>query len=318
MFGSLGRCRTAFAVIVFSGMIVGARADDKVPAGASAGAKPNSVRVAGIVLKWLRMDKEANYTRGEKLIRQAAAEGAQIVATSEGFLDGYMIEDRTIPRAMYRSLAERVPQGEYFARLSRLAEELEIYLAVGLTEFDRENTYNTAAFIGPDGNLIGKYRKERIGWEAVRNTPGEGAKVFDTEYGRIGFRICYDRTFPEVVKATCDAGAEMVIFLSGGVFGPGNTRTIQARARENGRHMIFVHPAQFLAVAPDESVLENKIIGEQGRHPPENWFSSDLFNTHALSRGMLIGTEQIGTEVDANGVGYVDLPLPIVRQPIQK
>lgn len=225
-----------------------------------------------------------------------------------------MIEDLTIPRAMYRSLAEPIPDGKYFQRLSRLTKELKIYLAVGFTEIDGEDTHNTAAFIGPDGNLIGKYRKERIGWEAVRNTPGEGAKVFDTEYGRIGFRICYDRTFPEVVKATCDAGAEMVIFLSGGVYGPGNTRTIQARAQENNRHMIFVHPAQFVAVAPDGTVLEDEIIGERGQHPPEDWFRSDLFNTHSMARGMLIGTEQIGTEVDANGVGYVDLPLPVAHR----
>jgi len=313
MFGSLGRCRIALAAIVFTGMIVGARADATVSKGATGGESPKTVRVAGIVLKWLRMDKEANYARGEKLIRQAAAEGAQIVATSEGFLDGYMIEDRTIPRAMYRSLAERIPEGEYFGRLSRLAKELKIYLAAGMTEIDAGHTYNTAAFIGPDGNLIGKYRKERIGWEAVRNTPGEGAKVFETEFGRIGFRICYDRTFPEVVKATCDAGAEMVIFLSGGVYGPGNNRTIQARARENNRQMIFVHPAQFLAVAPDGTVLKDEIIGEQGQHPPENWFRNDIFNVHSLARGMLIGTEQIDTEVDANGVGYVDLPLAVGR-----
>ena len=52
-----------------------------------------TVRVAGLILKWLRGDKEANYRRAERLIRQAAAGGARIVCTTECFLDGYAIKD---------------------------------------------------------------------------------------------------------------------------------------------------------------------------------------------------------------------------------
>src|SRR6516162_328620 len=65
---------------------------------------PNTVRVAGIVLKWLRGDKEANYRRVEPLIREAAAHGAQIVVTTECFLDGYSAEDRTVSQQHYRAL----------------------------------------------------------------------------------------------------------------------------------------------------------------------------------------------------------------------
>ena len=74
------------------------------------------------------------------------------------------------------------------------------------------------------------------------------------------------------------------------------------------------HSAQFLAVAPDGTVLEDETIGERGQHPPEKWFKTDLFDIHSMARGMLIGTEQIGTEADANGVGYVDLPLPEIHK----
>ena len=62
------------------------RADDSPAATKTS----RSVRVAGIVLKWLRTEKDANFTRAEALIREAATGGAQIVCTTECFLDGYV------------------------------------------------------------------------------------------------------------------------------------------------------------------------------------------------------------------------------------
>ncbi len=273
-------------------------------------AEPQTVRIAGIVLKWLRTDKEANYRRGAKMIREAAAGGAKIVVTSEGFLDGFMNGDRTIPLATYRSLAERIPGGEYYQRFSDLAKELKIYLAVGTAEFDAGHTYNTVALIGPDGSLIGKHRKTKMNpFEAIRDTPGDKATVLDTPYGRVGFLICYERAFADLVKQTCDAGADYVFFVSGGTFGPGNTRTVQARSRENGRYSVFVHPAQFLVTGPDGSVVKEETVGGLGEHPPENLIQSEVLNTYAVVRGMLIITEQIDTAVDQKRVVYFDLPV---------
>src|ERR1700681_4839645 len=70
---------------------------------------PKMLRVAGIVLKWIRADKEANYRRIEPLIREAAQHGAQLIVTSECFLDGYSAEDRTISEENYRALGEPIP-----------------------------------------------------------------------------------------------------------------------------------------------------------------------------------------------------------------
>ena len=75
--------------------------------------KLSSVRVAGIVLKWIRTDKEANYRRVEPMIREAATNGAMIVCTTECFLDGYAIADKSIPLEEYRALGEPIPDGKY-------------------------------------------------------------------------------------------------------------------------------------------------------------------------------------------------------------
>src|ERR1043166_4145725 len=109
--------------------------------------KPQTIRIAGVVLKWLRGDKEANYRRVEPLIREAAAHGAQIVCTTECFLDGYAIADKSIPLEEYRALGEPIPQGKYFRKLSSLARELKILLIAGMLEADGDTRYNTAVSI---------------------------------------------------------------------------------------------------------------------------------------------------------------------------
>jgi N-carbamoylputrescine amidase len=248
----------------------------------------SSVRVAGIVLKWIRADKEANFRRIEPMIREAAAHKAKIVCTTECFLDGYAIADKSIPLEKYRALGEPIPSGKYFQRLSTLAKELKIHLIAGMTEADGEARYNTSVLIGPDGGLVGKYRKQKLQHEAVRNTPGNNSPVFETPYGRIGIMICADRTDPTIVRRFCAEGADFLICPSGGMFGPkSNDPIVQARSRENQIHIVFVHPAEFLVTSPDGSNLANTVLGDQ----------------------LLIQPEEAGSERDANRVFHFDLPL---------
>jgi predicted amidohydrolase/peroxiredoxin len=247
---------------------------------------PRTARVAGVVLKWIRGDKDANYRRAEPMIREAAAHGARIVCTTECFLDGYAIADKSIPLDQYRALGEPIPEGEYFRRLSALAKELEIHLVAGLTEADGEDRYNTSVLIGPTGELVGKYRKQKLQHESVRNTAGTDSPVFETPFGRMGIMICADRTEPAIVRRLCTAGAEFLICPSGGMFGPrSNDPIVQARSAENQISIVFVHPAQFLVTAPDGSAPANVVLGED----------------------LLVEPDQVGTEADSGRVFYFDL-----------
>ena len=249
---------------------------------------PSSVRVAGIVLKWIRADKEANYRRVEPMIREAAAHGAKIVCTTECFLDGYAIADKSIPLEQYRALGEALPAGPYFQRLAALARALDLHLIAGLTEADGEARYNTSVLIGPDGRLIGKYRKQKLQHESVRNTPGHDSPVFSTRYGQIGIMICADRTEAAIVRRFCTAGADFLICPSGGMFGPkSNDPIVRARSLENQIHIVFVHPAEFLVTGPDGRNVANTILGDH----------------------LLIRPEDAGSEKDCNRVFYFDLPL---------
>jgi predicted amidohydrolase len=251
------------------------------------GQDAQAVRVAGIVAKWIRGDKEANFRRVERLVREAAEHQAKIVCTTECFLDGYAIADKSIPLATYQALAERIPGGSYYERLARLAAELDILLVAGMLEVDAEHYYNTAALIGSDGTLLGKYRKQKLEHESVRNTPGETSHVFGTRHGRVGVMICADRRDQAIVRRFCERGAELLICPSGGMFGPEkNDPILQARSRENGKYIIFVHPAEFLVTAPDGSIAAQKLLGDR----------------------LLVASHEIGTAVDRNEVVYFDLP----------
>ncbi len=176
-------------------------------------------RVAGVVLKWVRGDKEANYRRIEPLIREAAAQGAQIVCTTECFLDGYAIADKSIPLEQYRALGEPILEGAYFRKLAKLAKELNIFLIAGMLEADGEQRYNTAALISSRGELVGQYHKQQLEHEAVRNAGARNHPFFETPFGQLGVMICADRRSSEVVKVFCERGAGFLICPSGGMFG---------------------------------------------------------------------------------------------------
>ena len=283
--------KSLVAVAIALALVCGAYAvaQDTAPAEpASQQAKPTTVRVAGIVLKWARGDKEANLRRIEPMIREAAAGGAQIVVTTECFLDGYAIADKSIPLEVYRALGETIPDGPHYRRLAALADELDVHLVAGMLEADGEKRFNTAVLIDPDGKLIGKYHKQKLGHESVRNTPGEESLVFDTPYGRAALLICADRTEKDIVRRFCEGGAEFLICPSGGMFGPKtNDPIVQSRSRENRVYIIFVHPAEFLVTGPDGSIVERTILGDR----------------------LLIPAEEAGGQHDRNRVFYFDLPL---------
>lgn len=258
----------------------------------SAGAPPaqvpaDHVRIAGIVLKWVRGDKETNLRRLEPLIREAARHGAQIVCTTECSLDGYAIADKSIPLETYRKLGEPIPDGPYFRRLAELARDLKIHLVAGMLEADGEMRFNTAVLIGPDGKLLGKYRKQKLGHELGRNTPGTEAPAFDTPHGRFGLMICADRTDPGIVNRLCANKIDYLLCPSGGMFGSKtNDPIVQARSRENKVPIVFVHPAEFLVTNPDGSIRDRTLLGDV----------------------LLVPGEKVGSDVDSSRVFYLDMP----------
>jgi N-carbamoylputrescine amidase len=108
--------------------------------------------------------------------------------------------------------------------MGALARELGIVLIAPVFERAPDGRYfNCAAVLGPDGRMIGKYRKSSIpfmdvaqsseprGNEKFYFSPGDlGFPTFETPFGRIGILICYDRHFPEAARVLGLGGAEIL------------------------------------------------------------------------------------------------------------
>jgi len=179
----------------------------------------------GIIQDHATPDVAANLQRTERLVRDAARKGAQIVCLKELFQSPYFCKSQQSERF---DLAESIP-GPTTDAMQRLAKELSIVLIVPLFERQAAGVYrNSAAIIDADGSLLGVYRKMHIPDDPLFNekyyfTPGDagtageastqgGFKVWKTRYATIGVLICWDQWYPEAARITALLGAQVLFY----------------------------------------------------------------------------------------------------------
>jgi len=170
----------------------------------------------------------ANLEEFGEFVRLAAQKDADIVCLPEGItLVGTKFN--------YVEVSEPIP-GPSTDYLGQLASQLGLYIVAGILEKEDQVVYNTAVLLGPDGNIVGKYRKVSLPREEIEGgvTPGNELPVFDTSFGRIGMMICWDVTFPETARTLAQKGAE-IIFLP--IWG-GDITLTRARAIENQIYLV--------------------------------------------------------------------------------
>ena len=160
-------------------------------------------------------DPEANLTKGIAKIKEAAAQGAQIVCLQELFRSLYFCDTEDYD---HFKLAEPIP-GPSTESFSKLAKELGIVIIASLFEKRTSGIYhNTTAVLDADGSYLGKYRKMHIPddpffYEKFYFTPGDlGYKVFKTKFATIGVLICWDQWYPEGARITALMGAEILFY----------------------------------------------------------------------------------------------------------
>ncbi|WP_349678705.1 N-carbamoylputrescine amidase [Arsukibacterium sp. UBA3155] len=160
-------------------------------------------------------DVDENIARGEKLVRDAAAKGAQIILLQELFERNYFCQKQ---KPAYLEFATTVEENPAVKHFTKIAKELNVVLPISIYERAGNCLYNSVVIIDADGENLGTYRKSHIpdgpGYnEKYYFTPGDtGFKVWQTRYAKIGVGICWDQWFPECARSMALQGAELLFY----------------------------------------------------------------------------------------------------------
>ena len=167
-------------------------------------------------------DKNANVRRGLDHVEAAAAAGARLVCFAELAFERF--HPQRPAEGDVARLAEPVP-GPLTTAFQEAARRLGVVIVLNLFERDGERTFDCSPVIDSDGRMLGRTRMVHITDYACFHeqgyyTPGDtGAPVYATAAGRVGVAVCYDRHYPEYMRALAVGGAELVVVPQAGAAG---------------------------------------------------------------------------------------------------
>ena len=172
------------------------------------------VKVAAIQMS-MSEDKNSNVIKAEKLVREAAAEGANIILLPELFQTLYFCKDMD---KKYFQWAKPLENNQLIQHFASLAKSLHVVLLVSYFEQANQDYFNSLVVIDADGSVMDNYRKTHIpdgpGYEEkfYFKAGDTGFKVYETAYAHIGVGICWDQWFCETARALTLMGAEIIFY----------------------------------------------------------------------------------------------------------
>jgi len=230
----------------------------------------------GLIQMSCSADPNLNLEKARWRIREAAAQGAQLVCLPELFRTQYLCREEN---SELFALAEPVP-GPTTEALAALAAELSVVIIGSVFERRAPGLYhNTAVVLDASGALLGKYRKMHIPddplyYEKFYFTPGDlGFPCFETRFGRLATLICWDQWFPEAARLAALAGPDILFYPTAIGWHPSEKERFGAAQLEAWRTVQRGH-----AIANGVYVAAVNRVGFEG--PPEGglefWGSSFL------------------------------------------
>lgn len=187
-------------------------------------------------------NREEVLDKAEKLVRKAAAEGANIILLQELFETPYFCQKQKFE---YFDLAKPLSENAAVRRFTEVAKELQVVLPISFYEKAGNTAFNTIAIIDADGTILGTYRKTHIPdglpyAEKFYFTPGDtGFKVWKTKYADIGVGICWDQWFPEAARSMALLGAELLFYPTA----IGSEPTLNIDSKPHWQHAMQGHAA---------------------------------------------------------------------------
>jgi N-carbamoylputrescine amidase len=227
---------------------------------------PRPVTVAAVQMAcgW---DTDANIARAEKLVRQAAARGAQIILLPELFETPYFCIEQD---ARHLALARTAAESRAVRHFGPVARELGVVLPISFFERSGPVYFNSIAILDADGRNLGLYRKSHIpngpGYQEKNYfSPGDtGFRVWNTRFARIGVGICWDQWFPETARVMALMGAELFFFPT--AIGTEPPPALPVNSREHWQRTQQGHAAANLTplIAANRYGVEHSLQDRQG------------------------------------------------------
>jgi N-carbamoylputrescine amidase len=229
-------------------------------------ARPVAVAALQMACDW---NSQGNIARAERLVRAAAAQGAQIILLPELFETPYFCIEQDV---RHLGLARPVAENPAVRHFGAVARELGVVLPISFFERAGPAYFNSIAILDADGTNLGVYRKSHIpngpGYqEKSYFSPGDtGFRVWDTRFARIGVGICWDQWFPETARVMALMGAELLFFPT--AIGTEPPPALPVNSREHWQRTQQGHAAANLTplIAANRYGLERSLQDPQGLH----------------------------------------------------
>ncbi|WP_271078777.1 N-carbamoylputrescine amidase [Aurantiacibacter sp. MUD61] len=174
-----------------------------------------TLSVAALQLALGSDDESENIAAVSAQVEEAAQQGAQVILPPELFSGPYFCREE---KDEFFALARPTAEHPSVVAMQKLAKSLGVAIPTSFFERDGHHYYNTLAMIGPDGEIMGTYRKSHIpdgpGYEEkFYFRPGnDGFKVWDVFGARIGIGICWDQWYPETARVLALKGAQVLFY----------------------------------------------------------------------------------------------------------
>ena len=223
------------------------------------------IRIATAQFEHKSNDKDYNLSVIDSLSKQAAAQGAAMIAFHECSITGYTFA-RNLSKYQMLELAEIIPGGKSIDALIQIAQKNNIAILAGLFEKDKDNNLFKAYVCADKSGVVAKHRKLHpfINSHLIA---GNEYTVFEFEGWKCGILICYDNNVIENVRATALLGANMI-------FMPHVTMCTPSSRPGAG----FVDPELWKNRNNDPLTLRKEFNGPKGREWLMKWLPARAYD----------------------------------------